>query len=116
MIAAHVCRVESSNKLVGGGDVVRSEGDRWYHAFSRVWRKIGRLAKTRCPSCGERSLNLVYVAEPLKELNPERTMFAFWCGSCLKGIPANTGPIPQGAEVVQRGEERVPHYKYVMWE
>lgn len=93
---------------------MRSEEDRWYRAFDRVHRRVKRLPMTRCPSCGERSLNLVYRLTPPHGPESGVALFAFWCGSCLRGVPPAFVPIPTGATVVSDGDTRIPNYRSVV--
>ena len=91
-------------------NVDRGEAERWEDAFDRAWQDPSRGDQMRCPSCGERALKLVYVT-----IDPaaSRGMYAFWCGACLNGLRPGTGPIPQGAVRIRRGEEEVPSYRVV---
>jgi hypothetical protein len=104
--AAQVAR----QAMTGARAAVR-EFDQWDAVFTRAWKNPRKVGRMRCPACGSRALNLVYV---LAELDATRGRFAFWCGDCLTGFPPNTGSVPEGAERVVHGEERVPNYRLVM--
>ncbi len=83
----------------------------WTRTFDEAWADPGALAKIACPTCSERRINLVYVAE---DLDAAAGMFAFWCDACLTGLPPGMGPIPPDAQRVRRGEEDVPNYRLVV--
>ena len=87
------------------------EFDRWSDAFDRAWEDPGSITEMECPSCGSRSLNLLYVVEADGAVDG---MYAFWCYQCLRGFPPGFGPIPEGARSVRRGEESVPNYELVV--
>jgi hypothetical protein len=103
--AAQIARQAMTGARAAGGEL-----DRWDAVFGRAWKNPRKVGGLRCPACGSRALNLLYV---LDELDAPRGMSAFWCGDCLTGLPPNPRSVPEGAERVVRGEERVPDYRVV---
>lgn len=87
------------------------EFERWSETFDRAWREPRLLNEMECPSCGSRALNLLYI---LQDLDASHGMFAFWCDVCLTGFPPGMGTVPDEAQRVRRGEERVPNYRLVV--
>jgi hypothetical protein len=82
----------------------------WCETFDRAWKDPHLLDELECPSCGSGGLNLLYI---LDDLGAPNGMFAFWCGACLTGFPPGIGPVPDGAQRIRRGDERVPNYRLI---
>ena len=89
----------------------RSQYDRWADAFDQAWRDPSRVSSIECPSCGSLTLRLVYI---LDSDGVAEGMYAFWCGTCLRGFPPGFGSLPSGALTVNRGQKLVPNYLVVV--
>ncbi|MET8701378.1 hypothetical protein ABZW10_21290 [Kitasatospora sp. NPDC004723] len=67
----------------------------------------------RCPNCGAgSSLRLICT---VTGLDAGTGLAALWCAECLEGMAPNFPLIPDGAERVLRGTERVPNYRCWGW-
>jgi hypothetical protein len=89
----------------------QSEYAAWVAAYEQAWHSPSAVSEMVCPSCGEKSLRLVFVVE---DLAAESGTAIFWCDSCRRGLLPVRAPIPAGAEKVLRGQEKVPNYALVI--
>jgi len=82
----------------------------WLNAYDRVCQHPELLHELPCPNCGDKNLNLVFLAfsSAAGAVSP-----AFWCGTCLYGMPPARALLPGWARAVPRGEENVPNYRIV---
>ncbi len=86
--------------------------DEWLDAFSKVHDAMPDVA---CPSCGHRSLRLVFTGDPERMIGYAH----FWCEHCLEGIGISRTEIPHGAVVqdirLPRADRlpRIPDFRLV---
>lgn len=83
----------------------------WLAAYNRAYQSPRDTGSIVCPSCGARSLRLVFVVD-----EPEATIsvVAFWCDSCVRGLMPNRAQVPAGGCRAFRGEEDIPDYRLVI--
>jgi hypothetical protein len=91
-------------------DTKASEYDRWLEAFQFAYDNAGSFRNGECPSCGRPGLRLVFVVD--KE-GSNRGTAVFWCDYCNRGLIPLASVVPDGAETVLRGTEKVPNYTIV---
>lgn len=83
----------------------------WINRYEEAWHSPSSVPTMSCPSCGEKSLRLIFRIETA---DAEWGTAIFWCESCLHGLPPLRAPLPDGGERVLRGFEVVPNYRLVI--
>jgi hypothetical protein len=89
--------------------------DEWIVAFERVHADPAIIGRVECPTCGARTLRIVYTADA-----DDRVGYAsFWCDTSMDGIFTSRIEVPSGVPIIPFGlppEERarcVPNYAII---
>jgi hypothetical protein len=82
--------------------------EQWLEAFQRAYGAPDRTSELACPNCGIRELRLRFV---IYGDRPDRANAAFWCGSCLEGLPPEPCEVPADCASVRSEDAGVPDYR-----
>jgi hypothetical protein len=89
----------------------RNAYQEWIARYQEAWRSPSSVSYMSCPSCGERSLRLIFVVELA---DAESGTAIFWCESCLRGLMPMRAPLPDGGHRTLKGFEVVPNYSLII--
>jgi hypothetical protein len=93
----------------GHGDQAASL-DAWLDAYEIAYADPAALADLPCPTCGSDDLHLRFISFGSDTLH---VMPAFWCGTCMLGLPPARALLPDWAEPVHMREADLPHFRIV---
>lgn len=82
--------------------------EQWLEAFQRAYRAPDRTSELACPNCGARELRLRFVIYGDRQ---DQANAAFWCGSCLEGLPPGPSEVPVGCAGIRGEDAGVPDYR-----
>jgi hypothetical protein len=92
--------------------MAESEFSRWLNTYEDLYENPSDLLITPCPNCGVvGQLNLIFV---VRGNDAETGLATFWCDACLVGLIPLRAPLPPDADIVTRGQEKVPNYRLVV--
>ena len=83
----------------------------WMDGYQWAYDHAASVGDMNCPSCGSKSLHLVFVVD---EPDAESGTAVFWCDSCMQGLPPLRAPVAEDGERILRGTEVVPNYTLVV--
>lgn len=84
--------------------------DAWIAEYQGAWDDPSSVPDRTCPTCGSRSLRLVFVVDSDDSF---QGMAAFWCDACLTGLMPLRAPVPDQGTRAVRGAERIPNYRLI---
>lgn len=84
--------------------------EKWLGAFQHAYRDPDRVSDLTCPNCGAQELHLRFLYYGSRE---HQANVAFWCGSCLQGMPTGPSEVPQSCTPVWHEDAHVPNYRIV---
>lgn len=93
-----------------GKGVLMATYQEWLDAFQRAYRAPDRVSELACPNCGARELRLRFVLYGRQEREANA---AFWCDSCLQGMPPGPSEVPATCTPVRSEDAHVPNYRIV---
>ena len=94
-------------------DRTKSEYTRWLGAFEMAYENAKSFRNGSCPHCGWPELRLLFLVD---REGSHRGTAVFWCDHCLRGLIPLASVIPDGAQTVLRGTEKIPNYSIVVEE
>lgn len=87
-----------------------NEYERWLDAYESACVGPGAVNVIACPHCGTTSLNLLFLSF---QRSNQSVMPAFWCNTCLRGLPPVRALLPGWASPTGWGEVALPDYDMV---
>jgi hypothetical protein len=85
--------------------------DNWLDAFQLAFHAPDDVPQMACPNCGTKSLHLRFVFLGDQTRTPYA---AFWCNSCLEGLPTLPSEVADGCHPVRSMDADIPRYRFAV--
>lgn len=74
---------------------------KWLKIAIKIAAANDKIDKAVCPTCGENSVDYLYVGNPLERIG----YLQVWCNSCKHGIYVSRAIIPQNVKMLSFEDE-----------
>ncbi|MBP3505426.1 MAG: hypothetical protein J6K43_03380 [Lachnospiraceae bacterium] len=87
----------------------------WIKIIVKLVKKNYLTENIICPECGQKSINYVYVGNPISHIG----YLPIWCTNCNKGIQISRVEIPKGVKMIEFDNwdeinKNIPNFEHII--
>jgi hypothetical protein len=84
---------------------------KWLSAYGQAWQNPSIVKKLPCPSCGAKSLRLLFLVNEIADAVGIRV---FWCESCMRGLIPLRASVPETGSRLLKNAAVIPNFRLVV--